>query len=131
MAVIESTTASTAATVGLAALLAGAFGQVAADVMMVVLASIAGVVIALSGQKSTPPGQALKFFLGAALTSLVLAWSVASVLAKAYSGFDSAYTPTILAFMIGTQAASLHELPAKVKSIISDLFARLMKKNVE
>lgn len=131
MAVIESTTASTVATVGLAALLAAAVGDVAADVMMVVLASIAGVVIALSGQKSTPPGQAVKFFLGAALTSLVLAWSVSSILAKAYSGFESAYTPTILAFMVGTQAANLHELPAKVKSVIADIFNRLMKKNVE
>ena len=113
MAEPVSTTA-TATGVGLAALLAGAFGAVAADVMMVVLASIAGVVIALSGSKATTSLEAVKFFVGAVLTSLVLAWAVAELLGGLHPSMNSAYAPTIIAFLIGTQSHRLDKIVAKI-----------------
>jgi hypothetical protein len=115
MAVIETTTTTTAVTsVGLAALLTGAVGAVAADVMMVVLASIAGVVISLSAAQSVSPWKALSFFGGAALTSLTLAWALAALLGNLHPSMNSAYTPTIIAFVIGTQSHRLNEIAAKI-----------------
>jgi hypothetical protein len=96
------------AVVGITALLAGAIGQVAADVMMVIMASIAGCVITLSGNNETRLKQALLFFIGALLTSLVLAWSLTAVLGAFYPPLNSSYTPTIIAFVIGSQATRLH-----------------------
>jgi hypothetical protein len=109
--VIPTTTAVSG--VGLAALLTGAVGAVAADVMMVVLASIAGVVIALSNRKTTT-FEALKFFGGAVLTSLVLAWGLASFLGGLHPSMSSHYAPTIIAFFIGTQSHRLSEIAAKI-----------------
>lgn len=106
--------ASAAATVGLAALLAGAFGQVAADVMMVFLASIAGTVIALSGGKSTTALQAVRFFFGATCTALTLSWAIASLVSGLHPALASAYTPTIVAFVIGSQSMRLGDIAAKI-----------------
>jgi hypothetical protein len=106
--------ATAAASVGLAARLAGAFGQVAADVMMVLLAAIAGTVIALSGGKSTTARQAVGFFFGAVCTSLVLSWALASLAAGMHPALASAYTPTIVAFLIGTQSKRLGVIADKI-----------------
>ena len=114
MAEPVSTTTTAVTTAGLAALLTGAIGAVAADVMMVVLASIAGVVISLSGSKTTTSLQALRFFLGAAMTSLTLAWALAALLGNLHPAMISAYTPTIVAFIIGTQSHRLNEIAAKI-----------------
>jgi hypothetical protein len=109
-----TTSTSAVATVGLAALLAGAFGQVAADVMMVVLASIAGVVIALSSGKPTTPWDALRFFFGALLASLTLSWAIAVAIGNLHPALQSAYTPTIVAFMIGSQSMRLSDIADKI-----------------
>ncbi len=106
--------ATAAASVGLAALLAGAFGQVAADVMMVFLASIAGTVIALSGADSTSALQAVRFFFSAICTALTLSWAIASVVSGMHPSLASAYTPTIIAFVIGTQSTRLGEIMGKL-----------------
>jgi hypothetical protein len=113
MAEPVSTTTSAVTGVGLAALLTGAVGAVAADVMMVILASIAGVVIALSNKK-TSSFEAVKFFGGAVLTSLVLAWALAALLASLHSSMNSPYAPTIIAFLIGTQSHRLDKIAAKI-----------------
>lgn len=109
----SSATAVTASA-GLAALLAGAFGQIAADVMMVLLAAIAGTVIALSGTKSTTAKQAAVFFFSSVVTALTLSWALASLASGIHPVLSSAYTPTIVAFVIGTQSMRLGEIAAKV-----------------
>lgn len=122
-------TAATAATsMGLAALLAGAFGQVAADVMMVFLAAIAGTVIALSGGKSASPMQSLRFLFGATATALTLSWAIASLVSGLHPALGSAYTPTIISFLIGTQSMRLGEVPAKLGEIAAKLSGRIEKK---
>jgi hypothetical protein len=123
---VETTTGAVA-TAGLAALLAGAFGQVAADVMMVVLASISGAVIALSGNKSTGALQSLSFFLGAVFTSLTLAWALASLISGIHPMLESVYAPTIVAFLIGTQSTQLGAIAGKVVAFVGNFF----KKKIE
>jgi len=109
-----STASATAASVGLAALLAGAFGNVAADVMMVVLASIAGAYISLSGASTGGYWRPLQFMFGAVLTSLVLAWALAFVAGRLTPAFDSPYTPTVIAFLIGSNAKRLRKITGEV-----------------
>ncbi len=113
---ISTTTTGVVATAGLAALLAGAFGQVAADVMMVILGSISGTVIALSSGKASSPLRALTFFLGAVASSLTLAWALASLISGLHPALQSPYTPTLVAFLIGTQAMRLSEIATKISS---------------
>jgi hypothetical protein len=107
--------ATTAVTVGLAALLAGAFGQVAAGVMMVLLAAIAGSVISLSEtKKSTTFRKAVGFFFGAIFTALVLSWAIAAMISAMHPALNTEYTPTIIAFAIGTQSQRLSYIAAKI-----------------
>lgn len=109
-----STTTTAVTGVGLAALLTGAVGAVAADVMMVILGSIAGVVISLSGGKTTTTMEALRFFGGAVLTALTLAWALAALMGGLHPAMNSPYAPTIIAFLIGTQSHRLSEIAAKI-----------------
>jgi hypothetical protein len=113
---MEPTTplATTAASVGLTALLAGAVGQVAADVMMVFLASMAGTFIAISASHSSTVRQRVGFFLGATSTALTLSWAIASLVASLHPALASAYTPTIIAFAIGTQSMRLGVIANKI-----------------
>jgi hypothetical protein len=100
---ITTTAASTAAVqVGLAALLAGALGQVGADVMMVALAALAGCFISLSNDYSPKKIlPALFFIIKGICISLVLAWAVSSVAAHIIPALDTPYAPAIVAFCIG------------------------------
>lgn len=120
---IEPTTpaaATAAASVGLAALLAGAVGQVAADVMMVFLAAIAGTVIALSGGRSTGAMESVKFLFMATATALSLSWAIAAMISGLHPALGSAYTPTIISFLIGTQSMRLGVIAAKVTGRIEE-----------
>jgi hypothetical protein len=97
-----STSAAAATKVGLAALLVGAFGEVGADVMMVVLSAIAGCFVALSSDK--PPKKVLAatfFILKGVLLALVLAWAISAVAASFITALETPYTPAIVAFVIG------------------------------
>lgn len=109
-----SATATAAISVGLAALLAGAVGDVAADVMMVFLAAIAGTVISISGSRSTSLIESVKFLFIATATSLTLSWAVAAIISGVHPALASAYTPTIISFLIGTQSMRLGVIAAKV-----------------
>ncbi len=95
----------TAASVGLLALLVGAFGSVAADVMMVVLAAIAGCYVSLSSVKIDNVFQVIKYLLLSIIVSLVLSWVLAGMLEAFLSsylnGWHSPYTPSMLAMGIG------------------------------
>lgn len=94
-------TTSTAASVGLLALLIGAFGNVAASVMMVVIAAIAGCYLSISSLAISSVSQVLKYMTVSILVSLVLSWGGASLLIGFYPQADSPYTPSIIALMIG------------------------------
>ena len=113
---MEPTTplATTAASVGLTALLAGAVGQVAADVMMVFLASMAGTFIAISAAHSSTARERIGFFLGATGTALTLSWAIAALVSSMHPALASAYTPTIIAFAIGTQSQRLGVIANKI-----------------
>lgn len=109
-----SATATAAVSVGLAALLAGAVGDVAADVMMVFLAAIAGTVISISGGRSTNLIESIKFLFIATTTSLTLSWAIAAIISGLHPVLASAYTPTIISFLIGTQSMRLGVIASKV-----------------
>lgn len=101
-----STTPPGAAAVGLMALLVSAFGQLAADVTMVILAAFAGCVVALSGATTKTTWSAVRFILKGLLVSLTLAWAgawAAEQAAVKLFGMDiaSAYTPSLFAFILG------------------------------
>lgn len=116
-----TSTGTVVASVGLAGLLTAAFGNIAADVMMVVLASVAGSVINMSGKRTHTHLESLMFLGGAILTSLVLAWALASLLASISPSMASPYTPTIISFLIGANAKRL-------KKIAESATARLEQK---
>lgn len=96
-----STTATGAASVGFLALLIGAFGPVAADVMLVVIAALAGCFIALAEKKGLTVIQSIGFVLIGVSVSLVLSWAATSIVASWVPGLNSAYTPAIIAMGIG------------------------------
>lgn len=115
-----TSTATAAVSVGLAGLLTAAFGGVAADVMMVVLASVAGTFIGLSGSRTHSSAAAAKFLIGALLVSLTLAWALASVVSSLHPALASPYTPTIVAFLIGANAARLKKYADRISTRIDD-----------
>jgi len=111
-----STSTIAATQVGLAALLVGAFGEVGADVMMVVLSAIAGCFIALSGDK--PAKQVLSatfFIIKGVLLALVLAWAISSMAIGFIPSLDTPYAPAIVAFVIGFSG---DRLPGMVSEIL-------------
>lgn len=112
-----STTATVATQVGLAALLVGFFGDIGAEVMMVILSAIAGCFISLSNDKPPKVWQAALFFIiKGVLLALVLAWAVSSVSAKVIPALDSPYAPAIVAFVIGFSG---DRLPALVNLVLT------------
>ena len=109
-----STTTSGAASVGFLALLIGAFGPVAADVMLVVISALAGCFIALSSAKNLTVIQSVGFVLIAVTVSLVLSWAATSLVKSLVPSLDTAYTPAIIAMFIGFNC---NKLPAILEAI--------------
>lgn len=105
-----TSTGTAFASVGLAGLLTAAFGGVAADVMMVVLASVAGAFVGMSGARTRTPKEVAGFLVVALLTSLVLAWALAHAAASIHPALASPYTPTIIAFLISANASRLKKI---------------------
>ena len=119
MAEPVSTTAIAATQVGLAALLVGFFGQVGADVMMVILSAIAGCFIALSSDKPAKKiWQATFFIIKGVLLALVLAWAISSMAISFIPSLDTPYAPAIVAFVIGFSGDRL-------PTMITDLLKRI------
>ena len=115
-----STTSGTAASVGLMALLIGAFGPLAADVMMVLLAAFAGCVVALSGVSTKTPWSVVRFILKGLLVSLTLAWAVTWIVEQLGVKFNfdltSPYTPSVMAFLL---AFSGDRLPGLLNGLLT------------
>lgn len=104
-----STTATGAASVGFLALLIGAIGPVAADVMLVVIAALAGCFIALSEKKGLSVMQSIGYVVIGVTVALVLSWAATSLVTSMVPGLDSAYTPALIAMFIGFMG---NQLPA-------------------
>lgn len=98
---VTTTTAVGAGSVGLTALLIGWIGPIGADVMMVVMSSIAGCVVALSGVTNHTLFGAIKFISAGVLLSLVTAWMMASLIASIHPTLSGPYLPSAVAFAVG------------------------------
>lgn len=113
-----STTAAGAASVGFLALLIGAIGPVAADVMLVVISALAGCFIAMSGMKGQTVLQSVGFVVIGVIVALVLSWAVTGIVTSLVPGLNSAYTPALIAMGIGFMA---NQLPGLFASIAAKL----------
>ena len=115
-----STSATGAASVGLMALLVAAFGQLAAEVSMVVLAAFAGCVVNLSGAVTKTTLAVVVFILKGLLVSLTLAWAGAWAVEQVGLQFNmhlaSPYTPSIMAFVL---AFSGDRLPGLLNGLLT------------
>ena len=113
-----STTATGAVSVGFLALLIGALGPVAADVMLVVISALAGCFIALSSMKGQTVLQSIGFVVIGVTVALVLSWAATSLVTSLVPGLDSAYTPALIAMFIGFMG---NQLPALFAAIVAKL----------
>ena len=82
-------------------LLVGALGPVGAEVMIVVMAAIAGSTIALAGDNTKSFWQAIRFMLMGILVALILSWALSGLLISYIPALASPYTPSIIALLIG------------------------------
>lgn len=117
-----STTTTGAASVGFLALLIGAFGPVAADVMLVVIAALAGCFIRLSEKKGLSVWQSITFVITGVTVSLVLAWGLTNIVTSFLPALNGAYTPAIIAMAIGFMS---NELPSLFGSVATKIKEKL------
>jgi hypothetical protein len=90
-----------AVSTGFLALLIGQFGEVGADVMMVVLAALAGCYIALSGMHEKSVTRiALRLTMSLVL-ALIFSWALTSALASIMPFLHTPYTASMVALLIG------------------------------
>jgi hypothetical protein len=113
-----SATASGAASVGFLALLVGALGPVAADVMLVVISALAGCFIALSGMKGQTIMQSVGFVVIGVSVSLVLAWGATNFVTSLVPQLNGPYTPAIIAMMIGFMG---NQMPSIFSAIVAKI----------
>lgn len=115
-----STTTTAAASAGFLALLVGAFGPVAADVMLVVISALAGCFIALSSTKNQSVLQSVGFIFIGVTVSLVLSWGAMNLVVSVIPQLNSPYTPSMIAMSIGFLSNQLPTifgaLAGKIKS---------------
>lgn len=97
----SSSAAIAAGSVGLMALLIGAVGPVAADVMMVIISALAGCFVALSSVKDHTIKGDIWFTLKGVILALVLAWSLAGVVSSMFPILAGPYCPSVIAMFIG------------------------------
>ena len=108
--------ASASLSVGLFALLAGRFGGVAADVMMVIMAAIAGCLISLTEKRNQHSFLgALRMLAMSVCMSLILSWALASVLANMWATMKSPYIPSLFALLLGYVN---YNLPSLLRALI-------------
>ena len=117
-----STTATAAVSVGFLALLVGAVGPVAADVMLVVISALAGCFIALSGMKGQTVWQSVGFVVIGVTVSLVLSWAATSLVTGLVPGLNSAYTPALIAMFIGFMG---NQLPTIFASVVAKVKSKV------
>jgi hypothetical protein len=87
-------------TSGLMVLFVGWFGAVGADVLMVVLAALAGCSVALSAERRSFV-DSLRFIVVGVLVSLVTSWTVASGVAALIPAVSGPSLPSSIALVIG------------------------------
>lgn len=107
---VTTTATGAGATVGIMALLIGWLGAVGADVMMVVLASFAGTMVALSSIKEASWKKSITMVTVGILVSLVSAWSIAGLAVSYAPSLAGPYLPGIIAMMIGYSTDRLPQL---------------------
>jgi hypothetical protein len=117
-----STTAAGAVSVGFLALLIGAIGPVAADVMLVVISALAGCFIALSSMKGQSVMQSIGFVVIGVTVALVLSWAATNLVTSLVPGLNSAYTPALIAMFIGFLS---NQLPTLFAAIVAKVKAKL------
>lgn len=125
MAVIESSTATATGAVGLTALLVGSYGQVAADVMLVVISALAGCVIALSALKERRVMQSILFVFIGVSVALIASWALTDFVATYAKPLYGPYTPSIIAMFIGFLS---NRMPKILDSVLEFLVAQLKKR---
>lgn len=104
-----STTSATVV-VGVMALLIGWVGEVGADVMMVVLASIAGTFVALSGMRERCWRLATSMVVIGITLSFVLAWSLAGLVSSYVPQLSGPYLPSTIALLISFSSNRLSKI---------------------
>lgn len=105
-----------ASSVGFMALMIGFFGEVGADVIMVVLASSVGCIIALSGTNTNSYLSVLKYMVISVVVSLLISWALTGLLVSYLPGLDSQYTPSLIAMFIGFTSDRLPSIFNKIVS---------------
>jgi hypothetical protein len=95
-----------AVSTGFLALLIGQFGEIGADVMMVILAALAGCFVALSSihEKSTTR-IAMRLSMSL-LLSLIFSWAATSALSTVIPFLHTPYTASMVALLIGYATGS-------------------------
>lgn len=117
-----STTTTGAASMGFLALLIGAFGPVAADVMLVVISALAGCFIALSSTKNQSVLQSIGFIFIGVTVSLVLSWGTMNLVVSIIPQLNTPYTPSLIAMSIGFMS---NQLPALFGALAAKAKAKL------
>lgn len=82
----------------------------AADVMMVVLAALAGCYVALSAVPFTSAWEVIKFMVMSVLVSLLLAWALTSFVTGMIPALSGPYAPSLIAMAIGFVSNRLPEM---------------------
>lgn len=116
-----SSSASGVLSVGLSTLFIGWFGQAGAEVMMIILAAIAGCSVGLSGQNKSYT-ESIVFILRGVLVSVVLAKAISFGLVQYYPALDNQFLPSTVAFLLGF---SVDKLPAYLTGVISFVTQRV------
>lgn len=119
--VITPTATAAAVSFGLTALLTGWIGQVGAEVMIVIIAAIAGGMVSLSSRK-TSFWESLRFISMGVFVAAALAWAISSAIVSKYPEFASPYLPTMVAFVIG---AIVDKFPLLFSIIIDKIFKKV------
>lgn len=107
---ITTTTTGAVAAVGIMALLIGWMGSVGADVMMVVLASIAGTFVAISGMKERCWKVVSSMLVVGIIISFVLAWSVAGIVSAYFPQTSGPYLPSTIALLLSFSSNRLPKI---------------------
>lgn len=95
-----------AVSTGFLALLIGWFGEIGADVMMVVLAALAGCFIALSNIQEKSLSRISMRLAMSLLLALVFSWAATSALSTIIPFLHTPYTSSMVALLIGYATGS-------------------------
>ena len=115
------TAAASTFSVGLTTLFIGWFGSAGAEVMMLILAAIAGCSIGLSGQNKNYV-ESILFIIRGILLSVVLAKALSFTIVTWYPSVDSPFLPTIIAFLLGF---SVDNIPMYIRGTLAFLVQKV------